>query len=138
MTNSFGITPQRQIREQVARPEAPTELAAPARPADEPVQVGGQLLDMRNYVPDTRGQEPIQKIASFLQDQGVFDRSIDMMREDYIKKKKRQAEDLIEKEATALSDTAELGQEAEELKRRKQFEAARETQLRNPSVNFFY
>ena len=138
MTNSFGITPQRQIREQVARPEAPTELAAPATPAQEPQQVGGQLLDMRNYVPDTRGQETIQKIASFLQDQGVFDRSIDMMREDYIKKKKRQAEDLIEKEATALSDTAELGQEAEELKRRKQFEAARETQLRNPYVNFFY
>ena len=35
MTNSFGITPQRQMREQVARPAAPTELAAPARPADE-------------------------------------------------------------------------------------------------------
>ncbi len=138
MTNSFGITPQRQIREQVARPEAPTELAAPARPADEPQQVGGQLLDMRNYVPDTRGQETIQKIATFLQDQGVFDRSIDMMREDYIKKKKKEAEDLLEKEATALSDTAELAQEAEELRSRKKFEAARETQLRNPYVNFFY
>lgn len=138
MTNSFGITPQRQIRDQVALPAAPTELAAPARPADEPQQVGGQLLDMRNYVPDTRGQETIQKIATFLQDQGVFDRSIDMMREDYIKNKKKQAEDLIEKEAAALSDTAELGQEAEELRRRKKFEAARETQLRNPYVNFFY
>lgn len=138
MTNSFGITPQRQIREQVARPEAPTELAAPAAPAQEPQQVGGQLLDMRNYVPDTRGQETIQKIATFLQDQGVFDRSIDMMREDYMKKRKKQAEDLIEKEATALSDTAELGQEAEELRSRKKFEAARETQLRNPYVNFFY
>lgn len=138
MTNSFGITPQRQIRDQVARPAAPTDPAAPARPADEPVQVGGQLLDMRNYVPDTRGQETIQKIATFLQDQGVFDRSIDMMREDYIKNRKKQAEDLIEKEAAALSDTAELGQEAEELRRRKKFEAARETQLRNPYVNFFY
>lgn len=138
MTNSFGITPQRQIRDQVASPAAPTELAAPARPADEPQQVGGQLLDMRNYVPDTRGQETIQKIATFLQDQGVFDRSIDMMREDYTKNRKKQAEDLIEKEAAALSDTAELGQEAEELRRRKKFEAARETQLRNPYVNFFY
>ena len=138
MTNSFGITPQRQIREQVARPDAPTELAAPAAPAQEPQQVGGQLLDMRNYVPDTRGQETIQKIATFLQDQGVFDRSIDMMREDYIKKKKKEAEDLLEKEATALSDTAELAQEAEELRSRKKFEAARETQLRNPYVNFFY
>ena len=44
MTSSFGITPQRQIRDLVANPEQPVSLPVPAQPAQTPKRVGGQLF----------------------------------------------------------------------------------------------
>ncbi len=101
MTNSFGITPQRQIREQVARPEAPTELAAPARPADEPVQVGGQLLDGASYKPGS-GAETIKSIQDFLSNEGAFGKATDMLFETYKEQQREDATSLLQHEATAL------------------------------------
>ncbi len=49
MTSSFGITPQRQVRDLVATPEAPVRPAAPAQPAQEPQQLGGQLMYSRQF-----------------------------------------------------------------------------------------
>jgi hypothetical protein len=54
MTSSFGITPQRQVRDLVANPERPTAPAEPARPAGIPQQIGGQLLYAASYQPDNR------------------------------------------------------------------------------------
>ena len=44
MTSSFGITPQRQLRDLAAGPRRPTDPAAPAAPTYTPRQAGGQLM----------------------------------------------------------------------------------------------
>ena len=138
MTSSFGIEPQRQVRDLVSLPSAPQEPAAPARPAEEPQRVGGQLLYGRSYQEDNRAKETIGQIADFLKDQGVFDRAVDMMRKDYIDNRKRQAEKLLEQEAAAYKDASENKLETLSLKQAGRPDLARENQLRNPYVNFFY
>lgn len=138
MTSSFGINPQRQVRDLVSLPSAPQEPAAPARPAEKPQQVGGQLLYGRAYQEDNRAKQVIGQISDFLKDQGVFDRAVGMMRKDYVEGKKRQAEALLEQEAAAYKDASENKAETQALKDSGRPDLARENQLRNPYVNFFY
>ena len=63
MTNSYKVKPQRQVRDRVALPGRPKELARPTAPLEIPQQVGGQLIDRREYVADrsvAQGLEAIQ------------------------------------------------------------------------------
>ena len=71
MTSSFGITPQRQVRDLVASPEAPTRPAEPARPAQEPQQLGGQLMYGRQFPPDTKTEQTLKSIQTFLGENGL-------------------------------------------------------------------
>ena len=48
MTNSFGITPQRQLRDTFVKPEQ-KDRAQPASPEMTPQRRGGQLLDCLLY-----------------------------------------------------------------------------------------
>ena len=54
MTQSYRVKPQRQIRDQVALPAIPKELPRPAAPLEIPEQLGGQLIDRREYQTDPK------------------------------------------------------------------------------------
>lgn len=139
MTSSFGITPQRQVgRELVARPEEPAALPKPAAPRPEPQQVGGQMLDASKFQPNRQAAESIKAIERFLGDQGVFEVAQKDVFEDYKKQKEAQAEQLLAAEATAYRDGLENASQTKQLAKSGNQELARENQLRNPWVNFYY
>ena len=138
MTSSFGITPQRQIRDLVAQPEKPAALPAPAQPSAIPQQVGGQLMYAASYQRDTAAEQGIKNIENFLADNGVFDRGSKALFENYKAEKKQQAERIFASEAAAYRDSLANANETEQLKKKGDFETARQNQLSNPWVNFFY
>jgi murein DD-endopeptidase MepM/ murein hydrolase activator NlpD len=139
MTSSFGITPQRQVgRELVARPEEPAALPRPAAPRPEPQQVGGQMLDASSFQPNRQAAESIKAIERFLGDQGVFEVAQADVFEDYKREKQAQAEQLLAAEATAYRDGLENASQTKQLAKSGNKELARENQLRNPWVNFYY
>ena len=138
MTSSFGITPQRQVRDLVARPETPASIPEPAKPSQIPQQVGGQLLYGRSPEVDPGPSQTLQVIQDIIKKGGTFDKGMNLLGEKYYEDRKRQALKLYEQEATAYKDTAQIGEDTEKLKAKKQFELARENQLRNPWINFFY
>jgi len=139
MTSSFGITPQRQVgRELVARPEEPAALPKPAAPAREPQQVGGQLFDASSFQPNKQAAQSIKAIENFLGEQGVYENVQQLVFEDYKKKKQAQAERLLASEATAYRDGIENANQTKQLAKSGNPELARENQLRNPWVNFYY
>ena len=139
MTSSFGITPQRQVgRELVARPEEPAALPKPAAPRPEPQQVGGQTLDASRFQQNRQAAESIKAIERFLGDQGVFEVAQTDVFEDYKKQKQAQAEQLLAAEATAYRDGLENASQTKQLAKSGNQELARENQLRNPWVNFYY
>ena len=65
MTSSFGITPQRQLRDTFVKPEQ-TDRAQPATPEMTPQRRGGELLDFQNFVPDTALEQRVQYIENFV------------------------------------------------------------------------
>ena len=91
MTSSFGITPQRQVRDQLLQPEQPQALPKPAEPAGIPQQVGGQLMYSASYQPDTKTQQTIKSLEDFLSKEGVFDRGSKMLFEGYKENKRKEA-----------------------------------------------
>lgn len=67
MTNSsFGITPQRQRRDQQLQPETPLDPGAPAQPIHEQYQKGGSLLDHSSFQPDRAAAKAINDIKAIL------------------------------------------------------------------------
>jgi hypothetical protein len=138
MTSSFGITPQRQVRDLVATPEAPVRPAAPAQPAQEPQQLGGQLMYSRQFQPDTKTEQGLKSIEAFLGEKGLFQGVQGLLFERYKEDKRRQAKQLLEQEATALFDTEENAKDIKVLQAKGDEELARQTRLSNPWVNFFY
>jgi hypothetical protein len=83
MTSSFGITPQRQIRDLVAGPEKPQDLARPAEPAGIPQQIGGQLLYGASYQRDNRLATAVKGIENFLSKEGAFTTASETLFENY-------------------------------------------------------
>lgn len=138
MTSSFGITPQRQVRDLVARPQTPAAIPEPAKPTQIPQQVGGQLLYGRSPEVDPGPSQTLQVIQDIIKKGGAFDKGLNLLGEKYYEDKRRQALKLYEQEATAYKDTASITEDTQRLKAKKQFELARENQLRNPWINFFY
>lgn len=138
MTSSFGITPQRQIRDLVANPERPTAPAEPARPAGIPQQVGGQLLYAASYQPDNRLASTVKSIEDFIGKGGAFTNVSNILFERQKQDAYQQAKDLISSEVVAYKDSIENAKETQVLKKAGDSELARQNQLRNPWVNFFY
>lgn len=138
MTSSFGITPQRQIRDLVARPAQPTRPAAPAEPAGASRQIGGQLMYGASFQPNTAAAESLKSIQNFLSDQGAFGKASETLFENYKERKREEATRLLQQEATALRDSIENANETRTLDKRGQDQLARQNRLSNPWVNFFY
>lgn len=138
MTSSFGISPQRQIRDLAAQPEKPAALPAPAQPSAIPQQVGGQLMYAASFQRDTAAEQAVKNIENFLAEGGVFDQSQKILFENYKAEKKQQAERILASEATAYRDSLVNANETEQLKKKGDFETARQNQLSNPWVNYFY
>lgn len=139
MTSSFGITPQRQTgRELVAGPEKPAAIPKPAAPRPEPSQVGGQLLDASSYQQNTKAKQSIKSIQDFLSNEGAFSALQKDVFEDYKAEKQAQAEALLAQEATAYRDALENADQTRKLAASGEPELARQNQLSNPWVNFYY
>ena len=137
MTSSFGITPQRQLRDLAAQPAKPTEPARPAETPGTPVQLGGQLLYGASYKPGS-GAETIKSIQDFLSNEGAFGKATDMLFENYKEQKRQEATRLLQQEATALRDSLENAKETKILSKAGDENLARQNRLSNPWVNFFY
>ena len=135
MTNSYKVKPQRQVRDRVALPGRPKELARPAAPLEIPQQVGGQLIDRREYVEDRSVAQGLQAIQTW---SGVAGKTIKNLGEERWKDAKRSAENLIKQETYALEQSLKNASEAEKLRAKKAFEEARYVQLKNPYINFNY
>lgn len=138
MTSSFGITPQRQVRDLVAQPERPAALPAPAQPGGLPQQLGGQLMYGASYQQDTGAIQAIKSIQDFLGKEGVFQTGAEVLFENYKTEKKQQAQSILASEATAYRDSLENASETQKLKAAGDAELARQNQLSNPWVNYFY
>ena len=138
MTSSFGITPQRQIRDLVAGPRQPTKPAAPAEPTYTPRQVGGQLLYGASYQPNTAATQAISSIEKFLSKEGAFGQAAADLFENYKDRKREEAMRLLQQEATALNDSLENAKETKALAKTGNETLARQNRLSNPWVNFFY
>ena len=83
MTSSFGITPQRQVRDLVARPETPASIPEPAKPSQIPQQVGGQLLYGRSPEVDPGPSQTLQVIQDIIKKGGTFDKGMNLLGEQY-------------------------------------------------------
>jgi murein DD-endopeptidase MepM/ murein hydrolase activator NlpD len=138
MTSSFGITPQRQIRDLVAGPEKPQDLARPAEPAGLPQQIGGQLQYSASYQQDNRLATAVKGIENFLSKEGAFTTASETLFENYKLQKYNEAKAFAQQEANAYKDSIAIGDEAAALKKVGDSKLARETSLSNPWVNFFY
>jgi len=138
MTSSFGITPQRQIRDLVAGPEKPQDLARPAEPAGIPQQIGGQLQYAASYQQDNRLATAVKGIENFLSKEGAFTTASETLFENYKLQKYNEAKAFAQQEANAYKDSIAIGNETAALKKAGDSKLARETSLSNPWVNFFY
>lgn len=138
MTSSFGISPQRQIRDLVAQPEKPAALPAPAAPRPLPERLGGQLMYAASFQKNTAAAEAIKGIEDFLSKEGVFETASKQLFELDKANKQKQAQQILASEATAYRDSLANADETEQLKKKGDFELARQNQLSNPWVNYFY
>jgi hypothetical protein len=138
MTSSFGITPQRQVRDQLLQPEQPQALPKPAEPAGIPQQVGGQLMYSASYQPDTKTQQTIKSLEDFLSKEGVFDRASTMLFEGYKENKRKEALSLLKSEANAYQDLEQNSKEIQALNKAGKPELASQARLSNPWTNFYY
>jgi hypothetical protein len=138
MTSSFGISPQRQIRNLVAGPEKAPAPAAPAEPAKTPGQVGGQLMYGASYQPNMGAARAIEGIQQFLSKEGALGQASADLFESYKERKRDEATRLLQQEATALRDSFENANETRTLVKSGNDELAKQNRLSNPWVNFFY
>ena len=128
MTNSFGITPQRQLRETFVQPEQ-KDRARPAEPELTPQQRGGQLLDYKEYVPDKRLEQRVASIEAFV-DSGKSFTNTAVKNES--KRQAVLAESAFNKMAQTEIDSLEIGEIARELRKKGQNRLADEVVESNP------
>jgi len=132
MTNSFGITPQRQLRETFVQPEQ-KDRARPAEPELTPQQKGGQLLDYKQYVPDQRLEQRVASIEAFV-DAGKKITNTAVKNES--KRQAALAESAFNKMAQTEIDSLEIGEIARELRKKGHNKLADEVVESNPWFNY--
>lgn len=137
MTSSFGISPQRQVRNLEAQPEAPAALPKPAAPRQIPQQLGGQLMYGATFQEDTAAKQAVKALEDFMSQEGLFQTRKKKGFESFKEEKKAQAERLLASEATAYKDTLNLSNEISQVKG-KNPELASEMRTSNPWLDFFY
>ena len=138
MTSSFGISPQRQLRDYTVQPQKPTDLPRPAEPVSEPQRLGGQLMDARSFQQDTRTAQTLKSIEQFLGDQGVFAKESAAYFERYKEEKKQEAFNLYKQEAAAYQQSIENAKDVKALEKKGDSETAKQLRVSNPWTNYFY
>ncbi len=144
MTSSFGITPQRQRRQQVAMPGREEDPKTPEQPWQQAQRLGGQLLDKSSYQRDIASEAAFQQITNFLDKNGTWERSqgklFDAWKEGAKAKadKIRQAESFYKSAAKAYDSGQKNAEITQALEKKGEFEAAKENRLNDPWTNFYY
>lgn len=138
MTSSFGITPQRQLRDYTLQPEKPANLPRPAEPATEPQRVGGQLLDARSFQADVGTAQTLKSIEDFLGSQGVFAKESAAFFERYKEEKKQEALNLYRQETLAYQQSIENSKDVKALDKKGDSKTADLLRASNPWTNYFY
>ena len=132
MTSSFGITPQRQLRDTFVKPEQ-TDRAQPATPEMTPQRRGGQLLDFQNFVPDTALEQRVQSIENFVSQGKKLTGSLVKQESE---KQVADAERLFDKVAQYQLDSLEIGEVAKQLRKKGENNLADEVVRSNPWFRF--
>jgi hypothetical protein len=138
MTSSFGISPQRQLRDYTVQPQKPADLPRPAEPVSEPQRLGGQLMDARSFQQDTQTAQTLKSIEQFLGDQGVFAKESAAYFERYKEEKKQEAFNLYKQESAAYQQSIENAKDVKVLEKNGDSETAKQLRVSNPWANYFY
>jgi hypothetical protein len=132
MTSSFGITPQRQLRDTFVKPKQ-TDRAQPATPEMTPQRRGGELLDFQNFVPDTALEQRVQSIENFVSQGKKLTGSLVKQESE---KQVADAERLFDKVAQYQLDSLEIGEVAKQLRKKGENNLADEVVRSNPWFRF--
>jgi hypothetical protein len=132
MTNSFGITPQRQLRDTFVKPEQ-KDRAQPATPEMTPQRRGGQLLDFQNFVPDQALEQRVQSIENFVNQANKLTGTLVKQESE---KQVADAERLFDKVAQYQLDSLEIGEVAKQLRKKGENNLADEVVRSNPWFRF--
>ncbi len=115
MTSSFGISPQRQVRDTFERPEEQARPAAPAQPAQTPQRRGGQTLDFQGYQPDIALRQKVQSISDFV---GTGTEFTKFLVDKEAKRQVANAERAYDEAAQANIESTEIGEAANLLRKK--------------------
>jgi len=129
MTSSFGITPQRQVRDVFERPEEQAKPAAPAQPAQTPQQRGGQMIDVQGYQPDIALRQKVDDISKFVEAGNKF---IPFLVEQDAKRQVDNAARAFDQAAQAQVESLEIGEAARQLRKKGMNELADQVVSTNP------
>ena len=129
MTSSFGISPQRQLRETFERPEEQAKPAAPAQPTQTPLQRGGQTLDFQGYQEDIALKQRVSSIADFVEAGTGITK---LLVEKEAKRQVANAARAYDQAAAYEADTAEIGEAAKILRKQGQNALADQVVSTNP------
>ena len=129
MTSSFGIQPQRQVRDYFEAPERQAAPAAPAEPALTSQRRGGEVLDFQTFKPDLKLAQQVKAIESFTE--AATGLSTSLVEQD-AKKQVATAARLFDQIAQYQVDTLEIGEAAKQLRKKGKSELADQIASTNP------
>lgn len=129
MTSSFGIQPQRQVRDYFQAPEQQAAPAAPASPAETPQRRGGETLDFQRFQPDQKLAQQVSAIEKFTEAATGISKSLV---EQEAKKQVAQASRLFDQIAQYQLDTLEIGEAAKQLRKKGENDLADQVASTNP------
>ena len=135
MTNSFQISPQRQIRQATEEAEQAPEGGQPTAPQLHKKRLGGTTLDFETYDPATqlKTQQQVDSIRNLV-DNSL--KTVDAKVKEQSKKKEAQGKRLFEKIAQYKIDTRDIGQGARDLRKAGRPDLAEELLDSNPWLFF--
>lgn len=129
MTSSFGIQPQRQVRDYFQAPEQQAAPAAPAAPAETPQRRGGDVLDFQRFQPDLKLAQQVSAIEKFTEAASGVSKSFV---EQEAKKQVATAARLFDQIAQYQLDTLEIGEAAKQLRKKGKNDLADQVASTNP------
>ena len=135
MTNSFQISPQRQIRQATEEAVQAPEGGQPTAPQYHKKRLGGTTLDFETYDPATqlKTQQQVDSIRNLV-DNSL--KTVDAKVKEQSKKKEAQGKRLFEKIAQYKIDTRDIGQGARDLRKAGRPDLAEELLDSNPWLFF--
>lgn len=129
MTSSFGIQPQRQVRDYFQAPEQPARPAAPAEPTQVPQRRGGAIIDAQRFQEDIKLAQQVKSIEDIVEKTGKLSKSL--VKED-AEKQMSMAARLFDQIAQYQLDTLEIGEAAKQLRKKGRDDLADQVVASNP------